>query len=227
MNILHENGYGPYLQNVSNNKMKNNLLKYILLIFVLFSLSLHAQENEIGFNTGFGKTTVDKYNMKFVLPFNKEHADYIRFGFCYYFTPKDAIFILKSGLDYDIKWKNDIRLNYFRTPIGLDFNFGKKVQFLIGGGLFASYLIAYSGISSNTDFENSKNRFQIGWFANTGIGVQISEKYNLSIKYQYSADITKMYDEHRTSPGGSPYELDAKSYDGFVVMCLKYKLKKE
>ncbi len=79
---------------------------YTGTIFVRF---WRKEVNEIGFNTGFGKTTVDEYNMKFVLPFDKEHANYFRFGFCYYFTPKDAIFTLKSGFGYDIKWKNDIK----------------------------------------------------------------------------------------------------------------------
>ncbi len=209
--------------------MNNNLSKYFLLIFILSSVILKGQESEIGFYNGFGKTTEDEYNMKFVLPFDddKEFANYFRLGFSYYYTPENAIFTLKSGLDYDTKWKNDIRLNYFRASIGVDLNFGNKVQFIIGGGLFVSYLDAYSGILDIINFEDSINRFQIGWFANTGIGVQISDKYNLSIKYQYNADITEMYDYSRTSPGGTPNELEVKSYDGFILICFKFKLIKE
>jgi len=209
--------------------MNTTRLTYFLLIFTFISIGLPAQESEIELNTGFGSTTVDEYNMKFVLPYRNdtEYANFFRFGINYYYSPNNAIFNLKTGLDYDLKWKNEIKLNYFKSPIGIDFKFGKKVQFILGGGLFLSYLISYTGTSNNTDFEETKNRFQIGWYANTGIGFQISEKYNLSIKYQYSADITKMYDYHRTSPGGSPYKLDTKSYDGFFILCLKYKLKKE
>lgn len=209
--------------------MKTKGLIFIVLIVTSVSLRLQAQFSEIGLNTGYGSTTVDKYSTIFVLPFSSdsEYANYFRFGFCYYYTPKNAIFTLKTGLDYDLKWKNDIRLNYFSLPLGLDFNFGKKVQFILGGGLFLRYLISFNGTSNNSDFKNSYSRFQLGWFANTGIGVQVSKQYNLSIKYQYSADITKMYEDKRTSPGGSPYELEAKSYDGFIILCLKYKLKKE
>ena len=190
-------------------------------------MEIYSQENEIGINIGFGKTTIDEYGETFVLPFDNELPNYFRLGFCYYYTPRNAIFTLKSGIDYDYKGQNETRLNYLRTPLGLDFNFGRKVQFILGGGLFASYLIAYRGISNDSDFEDSKRRFQIGWYGNLGFGVQISQKYNLSIKYQYNADITKMYKNRRTSPGGAPYALDEKGYDGFIILCLKIKLTKQ
>lgn len=203
------------------------LTSLIILILIFFSLELYSQKKEIGFNIGFGKTTVDEYKSEFVLPFDKEFADYLRLGFCYYYTPKDAFLTLKTGLDFDHKGKDDLKLTYLRSPLGIDINFGKKVQFILGGGLFVSYLLAYDGISNESDFEDSKRRFQFGQYGNIGFGIQIFPKYNLSLKYQYSTDIKKMYEYRRTSPSGIPYKLDIKNSDGFLILSMKYKLIKQ
>lgn len=209
--------------------MKTERITYLLLIITLFSFRLQAQESEIGLNTGFGHASLGEYVKKFVPPFSNDHdyANYFRIGFCYYHTPIDALFTIKTGLNYDLKWKDSTRLNYFRTPIGIDFIFGNKVQFILGGGFFLSYLISSTGTSNNSDLKNAYSRVQLGWYANTGIGFQISEQLKLSIKYQYNADITKMYAEQRTYPNGLTYEIKAKGYDGSMILCLNYKLKKE
>jgi len=195
-----------------------------LILLIFFTRTLCAQEKEIGFDIGYGKTTIEDNGMTLVFPFDKELPNYFRFGFYYFYTPNNSIFSIKTGISYDYKGQNNISLNYLRAPLGLDFSFGKKVQLIVGAGLYASYLLAYSGISNDSGFEDSKRRFQFGWQGNIGLGVQISQRYNLSIIYQQNFDITKMYENQRMSPGGSPYSLDEKGYDGFIKICLKYKL---
>lgn len=210
---------------IGNSKMENNGLKYFLItLLVLVSLELYTQESEIGLNIGYGATVVDDYGIAFVPPFYKETTDFLRFGFCYYYSPKHSIFSLKTGIDYDYRAFEELKLNYLRIPFGLDFNIGKKIQFIIGAGLFTSCLIAYSELSENDDFANSLNRFQLGWYGNIGLGIKLSQNYNLSIKYQYNADMTKMYEGTRYSPGGAKGTIDKKGYDSFIIMCLKFKL---
>lgn len=194
------------------------------IILMLFARSLFAQENEIGFDIGYGKTKIEDYGRPLVLPFDKELPDYLRVGFCYYYTPNKAIFSIKTGLTYDYKGQNNDSFNYLRAPLGLDFHFGRKVQLIVGAGFYISYLIAYSGIYNDYDFEDYIKRLQIGWQGNVGLGFQIYTRYNLSIVYQNNFDITKMYEDHRMSPGGNKYSLDEKGYDGFIMICLKYNL---
>ena len=114
------------------------------------------------------------------------------------------------------------RLDYLRLPIGLDLCLGKNVQFILGFGWYISYLMAYNW--DRQYFDDTHKRFQFGWYANTGIGVQLSKRFSISVLYQSNFDLTKMYDRKMSSPGGSPYELDYKGFDGFLSLCLKYKL---
>jgi len=202
--------------------MKNSGL---LLILTLITVLLPAQVSEVGVGVGYGKTVVDDSRAVWVLPFGTEGADFLRFGFGYSYTPRNAVFAFKTGINYDRKSSNDIRLNYLRIPAGIDFSFGKKVCFIAGAGLFAGYLIAYSGIAPDSDFENTAGRLQFGWQADAGIGVRLTPEYRLVLSYGQNFDITKMYEESRYSPGGAPYTIDEKGFDGFIRLCVMHLLK--
>ena len=206
--------------------MKTNRFGHLTLIFLLsLSFDVYSQENQIGLEIGYGNTIMNTYNTTKLFLLDEENSNFYKIGLTYSHSPKYAIFNLKSGISYDYKKIYESHLNYFRIPIGLDFQFGNKMQVIFGGGIFTSYLFSYNEISNEYYFEDSKRNFQIGWYGNFGLGINIYQKYNFSFKYQYNHDLTKLYEEQLTSPGGSPYTLDGKGYDGFLILSINYILK--
>jgi hypothetical protein len=111
-------------------------------------------------------------------------------------------------------------MNYLRVPLAIDFEIGKKIQFIVGAGAYTSYLLNFDGIY-NSNFNNSYNRFQIGVNLNTGIGYQFNEKLNFRVLYQYNIDVTPMYSELVYSHAASNYQ-NVYGIDGFVKLSIKY-----
>jgi hypothetical protein len=213
--------------NVSNNKMKPIQPKSLLfIILVLFASLLSAQKNQIGLDIGYGKTTIEDYQRPLVSPFNKDLSDYARIGIFYYYTPTKAFFSIKTGLTYDYKGQNSTNLNYLRVPLGLNFTIGHRIQCVFGCGFYSSFLIAYRRIN-DPNFEDSKNRFQLGVQGNLGVGFQVSSRLSLSIIFQNNFDLTNMYKDQRTAPSGGEYSLDEKGYDGFIQVSLRRTLIKD
>jgi hypothetical protein len=208
--------------------MKKNHFKYILVLYLFVSVSTFAQTSEVGISSGYGKSDIGENAEVFLLPYDKTglRLNFFTAGLSYHFTPKKAFFLFNTGLNYIKKWDDGLSFNYLRVPLGIDFQLGKEVQFIAGGGFYASYLLPYSGVSSE-DFENSKQVFQLGAFLNAGIGLQLTERYHLSLFYQTSFDGTELYSEQNASSGGAPYETDIVGYDGFLMLRLKYRFGEE
>lgn len=197
----------------------------ILIILIFIIRPLYAQKKEFGLSLGYGKTEVEYDGRPFMHPFSNVNSNFVEFGLGFYYTPINSVFSVSSGLNYIYRGNSDIKLNYLRTPVGLDLSFGKKFNFKVGGGIYGSILIWDSGVSLDSDFHETKKTIQFGWYGNVGFGIQITQIYSLEILFRQYSDITKMYEYHRMSPGGSPYSLDQKGYDGLIRVCLKYNIK--
>ena len=196
------------------------------LIFSIVSFSLIAQMNQFELNISHGKTSDNFYDSKFINPFESELPDFYRIGLLYYYTPKNALLKIKTGLTYDIRGESNNNLKYLRTPIGIDLQYGNKIYFIAGGGVILSYLINYQGIKSS-DFLDSKNDFQLLAETNAGIGVNVLNHYSITFGYQINFDLTKMYEDKGMSPGGASYIDDIKGRDGFFYIGIRYKLTKK
>ncbi len=115
-------------------------------------------------------------------------------------------------------------LSFPKNPTRDRFYYWKKFQLIVGGGIYGSVLLGYHIEKYSTTFDNNKNTFQFGAFYNFGLAYQLNETYNINLKYQFSKDITNLYVEPMSSPGGARYELPYKIYGGFLQLGLKYKL---
>ena len=197
----------------------------VVLILSLTAYSSNAQESEIGVEVGYGKTVKDSYRGgPPVTIFEKYFDDFLRIGLRYYYNFQKPIFNINTGLVYDDRRFENGRSTYLRVPLGIDFNIGRKFQFIWGVGLYFSYMLSF-----DTDFYETietYSNFQVGWQFNVGIGVQISNRYNVSIRYQNNYDITEIYERKRVNHGGTSTE-DVKGSDGFFSICLKYKFIKK
>ena len=205
--------------------MKN--LKAILLAFIIYALFfsiLNAQTNQIGLDIGYGLTNSIDKDGGYYLPNYKDIDNYYRLGFMYYCKPEKKNFHLLSGINLDYNSEGNINLAYVRLPLGIESGFKNNPHFVYGGGFFFSRLIYYDGIDDYSAFEESLSRNQFGIFGNFGLEYQISPKYIAGISFQSNVDITKLYEEYTSSPGGTPYVIrKGKGMDIFFKMNLKYR----
>lgn len=197
----------------------------ILIILIFIIRPLYAQKNEIALVLGYGQTEIEKYGRPFENPFKNVYANNVEFGLGYYYTPKNSLFSISSGLNYVLRGNSDMKLNYLRIPIGLDLSFGNKFKFIVGGGIYGSALLWHSGFSSNSAFNETKRTIQFGWYGNIGLSMQITQNYCLELLFRHYSDITRMYEYNGMSPGGAFYTRDYKGYDATIRVCLKYTIK--
>ncbi len=202
--------------------MRTERFIILILVLMLSRSSILAQENDIGINFGYGKSAIGHYNNSIITPFDSNLPNYIRFGFRYSFKPKRTTFNINTGLNYDYKGDNERKLNFLRLPINIEFAFGQQVQFIMGTGLYLSYLLGYDIPYNSNGFDNSKNSLQLGLQGNIGVGINLSPKYIIQLVFQQNLDLTSIYESH-----GDNYNIDEKGHDGFINVCLKYNISKK
>lgn len=200
---------------------QKQLLSLLFILINLLSTNLFSQKSEIGFHMGYGNTDITNSSSKFIFTKQKDFGQFYSVGFHYFHSLKGDILRFKSGLDHDRRIEDEKRLNYLRIPLGLDFTLGKRLQFVFGGGFYSSLLIAHSGFSWYSDFEETKNWFQVGAYYNLGLGFQITEKYHVSLMARKNIDISVIYKDIYEHHGGISRE-HIKGYDGYIDICLRY-----
>lgn len=190
--------------------------KYIIFFILAISFSngiVIAQNKEIGVDIGYGISDII---------YKIEPSNYFQIGLNYYLHPQKAPFTIKTGLTYNFKGNKNINFNYLKVPIGLDIIFGKKLNFILGGGFFVSYLLWYKGAENVFNFEESKRRLQLVGEANIGFAYQISEKIKVCLMCQFNNDITYMYDYPKPCGGENVNVVD-----GFCKLGVKYNINKK
>ena len=191
----------------------------IILLSLIIQIStsglLCGQKNQIGFEIGYGRTNSSAdYNFS---------PSYLRIGGIYYHTINKSFFNIFTGLNFDHNWEKITYLSYIRIPLGIEINMGKKFKCFYGVGSYISGLLKYKGTNEWPDFEETLKRIQLGVFCNIGYEYQINTRYCIGLGFQVNVDITKLYTEWRTSPGGSDYIFhEGRGSDGFLKLYLKY-----
>ena len=107
-----------------------------------------------------------------------------------------------SGLYYQSFFPSKPTVSLIKLPIGFDFLFGKKFQFLFGFGIFSEYVINTRNINNyNGNYNNGVyTNFQLGLNADIGFNYRINEKYSIFIKVIEDLGITTFYKEPYYSP---------------------------
>jgi Outer membrane protein beta-barrel domain len=198
----------------------------ILLFSTLILLAgkLYSQNHEFGIELGAGQTVIDEHSPIFISPLLQEEGKFRRIGISYTFSDSAGL-SLKYGLMFDQRISDGTDFNYLRLPVGVEFVLGSKIQLILGVGIYGSVLLSIT--DRNTYYKyyaDQFKEFQIGGSYNGGIGVQLSNKINLSVQYQKSFDFIRMFEEKRSSPGGIPYSLNIHGFDGFLKLGVKYKV---
>lgn len=204
-------------------------MRHIMIICVCLQITfipnckLSAQISQVGFDFGYGLTKMHD-DLPIILPGDDDLLNFSLIGINYSYTPKDFSFNIQTGLLYSNRGNNYTEFNYLRIPLGIEYKIGNKVQFIIGGGLFISYLLSYGGAEAYRSIDENINKFQFGYFGNIGIGFQISPKYILCLNYQAISDITKMFEYTvSTMGGGDSITKYMRGSDRFIKLSLNYR----
>jgi hypothetical protein len=201
-------------------------MKILLLSsLILLTGKLFAQNHEIGIELGAGQIIIDENSTFFIPPLLEEENKFRRVGVNYSYSPDSAGFSLKSGVMFDQRNSNGTVFNYLRIPVGIEFHPGNKIQLILGLGFYGSVLLSITDPTTYYAYHSDEfNEFQIGGNYSGGIGFQLSKKINLSFQYQKNFDIMRMYEEDRSSPGGLPYTIKIRGFEGFLKLGFKYKI---
>ena len=146
--------------------------------------NLNAQNNKIGVNLGY-------YENKFSDQFKLISLKYYVNNLC------DSCQELNLWIEpsYESVKKNLFEADYLSLGLGGDLFIGKKVSFIIGGGMLIRNLI-----NSKTHFYQLKDRV-FSTKINTGVGVNFSNFF-VSVQGVYMKDLSTTYEYNNFNPAG-------------------------
>ena len=197
-------------------------MKIVIPAAIVFFMwqGVMAQTFELGGQIGYGKNYHDDYlNFRALFGNNTENAYSI--GLTGSYIPKQSIIEITTGLVYQNNVFQSSNLNYFRIPIGVDFVFGNKLNFVIGGGIYLSYLFLESG-SVTEEFNETKHDFQIGYYFDSGVKYKINEKLSLFLIMKVDGDISPLYQSQIPTHDGTENYENIRSYDYQLLVGFKH-----
>lgn len=206
-------------------RFPSNIILYSGLILILLTGKLSGQNHELGIELGAGQTIIEERSTLFIPPLLNEAGKFRSVCVNYFYTPDSAIFSLKSGLIFDQRNSKGTNFNYFLLPVGIEFHPGNKLKLILGFGIYGSVL--FSNPDNTTYYRNNTdefNKFQLGGNYSGGIGFKFSKRINVSAQYQGNFDFIRMYTVNRSSPGGQPYTLKMRGFDGFIKCGVRFKI---
>ena len=206
-------------------------LRYIIFLFLMtLFFKLSAQLHEVGGSIGIGQVLINQNldeQTTWMNPFDIKDKQHFLASFDYYYTPKNAITKFKTGIEINHR-NRQYAYSHFKTtsitvPIGGDFFFGEKVQFIIGVGLLNVFTLA-DDITVRSYKETKKN-YSLLFEYNIGLNVRISSNKRIGLMYQKNNGITGIYNEihYSHSPSSSSKEvIPMKYYDGIILLKFIY-----
>lgn len=155
-------------------------MKKIILIItlsIILAPSLYSQEQTVGVQLGvLNSNFLDSYSIK--------NYSSLLFGVKYEYSPK-LVFVSVSG---SIQYTQ----NVFLTPITLNLKLGKKLKFLVSGGVMPVFRFWNLGIQKNVE---------LGGIWHVGLEYKVSKSF--SIYGTYGDHIIPVKYEHPNHFGGS------------------------
>jgi len=162
------------------------MFKKILITTLLISLSIYSYtQNFLGISVGHFYKGFYQSDYISLIGLRYEKKQVLK-------NHKEVIIWMEENYEYVADRDIKSSVDFFRTGLGFDLNFGKKFYYIIGGGL------TYKIINTDNNFykgfvKNNNNIF--GYRINTGIGHILSDKISISIIGIINRDITPSYYE--------------------------------
>lgn len=217
--------------------MYSRLIYFLTFLISLLVVELKAQLHEIGGSIGIGQVVISDIQSKefgLMNPFNIKDKQHLLASFDYYFTPKYAITRLKTGVEFNYRAiqrsYSHINITSLTIPIGADFFFGKKFQFIAGCGLLNTFTIA-DDVAFKAFYEENKKNYSLLFEYNLGLGVKISSNKRLVLMYQKNKGIAggvynKVYYKHGPY-SSSKNETPQVYFDSLILLKFIYSFNKQ
>jgi len=189
--------------------MNKNLLFFFLLLYGGVALGQDKRETAMvadtavqgfkaGIDLGLGRSyIISSYGKNH---FTDKYPDNVKIGLLVYYASGKVPIQYKTGLAFSRRGNSETNFVYLQLPLGVDFFIGRKFRIVLGAGFYSSALI--SSIPERED----KSLFSISFYASPGFQCRISRDMELSINYEYTRDLTKIYSETYSHHGFTPLE---------------------
>lgn len=156
-------------------------LQFVILIIVVGSfVKVNAQNNKLGVGIGYYEDKLKSLNLRYY--FNNVCED----------CQELNLWIEPS---YEKINKNSYNADYLSLGLGGDLFIGKKISFIMGGGLSIRNLISFDSYY----YQIKEHVLSIK--VNSGVGFNFSNLY-LTVKGIYMKDISTTYEYNDFNPGG-------------------------
>jgi hypothetical protein len=163
--------------------------KYLIFFILIISIkSSYSQYCNIGLETGYGIAEIDQYSESHFKDLSHNDPNYFSFSFLFSYKPIKPMFNLNSGLIF--KKIDFVYPTYylFKLPIGLEFQIGRKFQFIFGPALYTQLLT-----NKNNEPNIKYSILQLGYHFDFGFKYFVNDKYSIFIKAEREQDLTKLY----------------------------------
>ncbi|NVO12278.1 MAG: hypothetical protein HXX16_20140 [Bacteroidales bacterium] len=205
--------------------MKKLIVLFISIFLILLS-NVNAQNFQIGPELKFGRIGLQNSypHPSIIKLFDNSFADYNSIGIIGSYRPHSSIFSFKTGIIYSHIGNNNPpdeynKLVIIQIPIGCDIKFGKKLFLFVGAGIDINYLLPQK--KETLVFPD----FQLGLYAELGIGYELNKKWSFELKHSMASDITKLYKtEYQLQNGLSNEKIYSTSAD--LGISIKYTFEK-
>lgn len=188
---------------------------------------LSAQLHEIGGSIGIGQALINQNldeQTTWMNPFDIKNKQHLLASFDYYYTPKYAITRFKTGVEINHRniqyFYSHFKTTSLTVPIGGDFFFGKKVQFIAGFGLLNVFTLVDDVTESY--YRETKKNYSLLFEYNLGLNVKISSNKRIGLMYQKNNGITRVFHKVLYYHSSSIEEIPKKYYDSLIFFKFIY-----
>gem|GEM_PF-2317472 len=115
------------------------------------------------------------------------------------------------------------KLLHYRIPIDVVFSFGNSVSFSFETGLYGSALL-YMTPPNNRPIDDKRRTFQVGAHFSFGIAKNVSEKGRIGLSLHYYRDLSPVFHDYNTSPGGGTINHPLYGFDNCLSLSYTIKL---
>lgn len=197
---------------------------FLTLCLYTLGYTVYAQHKSLGIEYANGKTVIDEGQLTLINPLNYPLSKYHKIGFSYHYKLINKSIDFTPGLNYEYTNHELWTLNYVKLPICIDFVTPGKIHFIMSGGFYAGFLVAYENKLKN-DSKKEVNRWNLGFTAKSGLGIKLSDVYTASFTCQYNFDATHFYTEENITAEGVYKSTYFLSNQGVFNVGIIYQLK--
>jgi hypothetical protein len=160
------------------------------IISMLLALNLAAQKFEVGFEGGYGQTSLD-IGPSISNAFMNVPAGTLYLGVPFTTNTGRNSMTINSGLYYQ-QIKNECgAIRFLKVPVGVGFSPGKRMQFPIGFGIYMRYTLSTSGDCYEVNREEAKLR--PSFFLDMGLKYLLTDEWLITLRGELNIDIAAFY----------------------------------